>query len=110
MAKTQTRPGFARLLPLMALAGPAAATIGLLASARPVQAPHASVICCNPPVVECWKPPVYPSPVPRSGIRDAHGQVWSLADLKPGAVLEGANLRGARWRGVALEGVALRRC
>jgi hypothetical protein len=35
----QPRPGFARLLPLMALINPAAGTVALLASARPVQAP-----------------------------------------------------------------------
>jgi hypothetical protein len=35
----QGRPGFARLLPLTVLTGPAAGTVALLASARPVQAP-----------------------------------------------------------------------
>jgi hypothetical protein len=35
----QRRPGFARLLPLMALTGLAAGTLALLACARPVQAP-----------------------------------------------------------------------
>ena len=36
----EPRPGFARLLPLMALTGLAAGTIVLLVSARPVQAPQ----------------------------------------------------------------------
>jgi len=35
-----SRPGFARLLPLMALTGLAAGTRTLLASARPVQSPE----------------------------------------------------------------------
>ena len=34
-----SRPGFARLLPLLALTGLAAGTLALLASARPRQAP-----------------------------------------------------------------------
>jgi hypothetical protein len=48
---TRTRPGFALLLPLMALTGLAAGTIALLASARPVQAPgHATRQADSSPV------------------------------------------------------------
>jgi len=39
-----TRPGFARLLPLMAFTGLAAGTVALLASAQPVQAPERRIV------------------------------------------------------------------
>jgi hypothetical protein len=47
---------------------------------------------------------------PRAGIRDRRRRLWTLAELKEGALLEYARLRGARWPGVDLRGARLFRC
>lgn len=51
-----------------------------------------------------------PTPRPRTGIRDARGSLWHLAELTPGTVLVAANRRGAEWPCVNLSGVTLQGC
>jgi hypothetical protein len=99
----QTRPGFARLLPLMALTGLAAGTVALLASARPMQAPPRR----HSPIVHAVFASHYDggcsdvtAPCP-SSVVDYYGKRWELADM-PGRLLVCLDLRGAEWFGVDL--------
>src|SRR5437773_1523585 len=98
-------PGFARLVALVALTGLATATVALLASARPAHAPVSvrAPADATGPCAPCSEE--LPPPSASAGIRDARGKLWSLAELKPGALLEGADLRRAQWHGVSLPGV-----
>src|SRR5690349_15630399 len=101
----QRRPGFARLLPFLALTGLAAGTLALLASARPVQAPTPMMPrdgCRD----DCFD---LPAPVPAHGIVDAEGRAWELADI-PHHVLIGLDLRNAEWFGADLHGAFLVAC
>jgi len=107
----RTPPGFARLLPLLALTGLAAGTITLLASARPVLAPQRRVLRLThirpvPCVGGC---PGVSAPVPSLNIVDARGKAWDLADL-PGHVLYRLDLRYAQWAGVDLHGATFTAC
>jgi hypothetical protein len=91
----RTRPGFARLLPLMALTGLAAGTVALLASAQPVQTPAPSWGPeANPGM---FVPPHdalaarddggcsnVPGSAPARGLVDSAGHPYELADV-PGA-------------------------
>jgi Pentapeptide repeats (8 copies) len=107
----RTRPGFARLLPLMALAGLAAGTLALLSSARPVQVPAPELLRAVGPGRYFTRAGCMQGlPVPRSGFCDAHGRRWTLEDLRPGALLVGADLRGIQWSGADLHGVRFKWC
>jgi hypothetical protein len=66
----QTRAGFARLMPLVALTGLAAGTIALLASARPVREPKVGFERCPP---SCPKMIDASDPVPARVIDDDDG-------------------------------------
>jgi uncharacterized protein YjbI with pentapeptide repeats len=98
------RPGFARLLPLMALTGLAAGTLALMASARPVQAPG--------PMVRMARPRrLYGPPVPAHGIRYPRGLKWELADFRGHKVkrlkLRGATFTACDFRGCDLQSADL---
>ena len=104
------RSGFARLLPLMVLAGLAAGTIALLASALPVQAPPPALhITVNPRGVASGGCGDVSAPVPAFGMVDADGRRWELADL-PGRTLRGLDLHGAQWAGVDLHNACFIGC
>ena len=128
----RTRPGFARLLPLMALTGLAAGTIALLASARPVQAPprhdrarHA--VACRPASDGGCSD--VPAPVPAHGIVDADGRALGTGGhprprrsrARPAKRRMGwrrsarrdfldCDFRGCDLRGANLIGTAFKRC
>ena len=71
----RSRPGFARLLPLIALTGLAAGTIALLASARPVQAPQRRITHLTHilPASDDGGCSGVPAPVPANGVLAACG-------------------------------------
>jgi hypothetical protein len=106
------RPGFARLLPLMALTGVAAGTLALLASARPAQAPE------REPAVGIYSPLLsiddrgcsdVAAPVPSHGIIDAGARRWELTDI-PGHTVGGLFLQNAEWFAVDLHSASLFAC
>src|SRR5436309_513797 len=97
----RTRPGFARLLPLMALTGSAAGTVALLASARPVQAPTGPYRGSR-----------------AGGVREAemgydivdwYGRIWQLGE-SPGQRVRGLILPNAEWHGADLHTATLIDC
>jgi hypothetical protein len=103
-----TRPGFARLRPLLAIAALAASTAALLACERPQPRPPQPIarMVAVPYDGGCSE---VPGPVPAHGILDADGRRWELADM-PGHVLAGLDLRGAEWSRVTLHDADLSGC
>jgi hypothetical protein len=102
----QPRSGFARLRPLIMLAGLAAGTVALLACERPVQAPRrqGQVIRCIPvarSVPSDGGRSDVPTLFPAHGLVDAEGRSWELPDI-PNRQLDGLDLRNAEWCGVDL--------
>lgn len=106
----RARPGFARLLPLLALTGLAAGTITLLASARPVHAPNPpTVIRLNPWGIAGGGCCAVSAPTPAHGIADADERRWELADI-PGHTLRGLDVHGAQWAGVDIHNTTFIEC
>jgi hypothetical protein len=110
----QPRPGFAWLLPLMALTGPAAGTLALLACDRPRPAPM--LVITEKPI------PIQPIPTGQQGgcwvahawllshgIVDAEARFWDVADI-PAHTVRGLNVRNVEWAYVDLHGASLLAC
>jgi len=106
----KSRPGFARLLPLMALSGLVAGTIALLASARPVQAPPPAPAPFRWEYVRALDDGSEVSdPAPARGKVDREERAWELADI-PGGIFQGLDLSGAEWAGVDLHRATFLKC
>jgi hypothetical protein len=109
----KSRPGFARLLPLIALTGPAAGTLALLACERPEPWPPAprppSLTQCLATVPVDGGCSEVPAPVPSRRIVNAGGQLWELADI-PRHEVKGLKLAHAEWSGMILRGMTFTAC
>jgi len=91
----RSRPGFARLRPLVAATALAAGAIILLPFATVT---HCRTVRAGRPVAGFFE---VLAPVPAHDIVDANGQRWELADI-PGHHLQGLYLSGAEWAGIDL--------
>jgi hypothetical protein len=105
------RRGFARRHLLPEIAVLMAAAIALRWCERPEPGPPQPVP--HLPRVElarddasCWEAP---PPCPSSGMKDAAGATWALAEI-PGHTLRGLVLREAQWWGVSLRGATFIGC
>jgi uncharacterized protein YjbI with pentapeptide repeats len=98
------RPGFARLLPLIAIAALAGGTVALLACERPNLRPPQPItgVVAAPYDGGC-------SDVPAHRFVDRAGHQWELADLR-GREIKGMTIVGLGWFGAVLRGETFTAC
>jgi uncharacterized protein YjbI with pentapeptide repeats len=96
----QTRPGFARLLPLVALTGSAAGILALFASAGPPARSAPARTSARPGASR---------PGVDFNIVDHYARVWQLAEI-PAHRVRGLILPNAAWQGADLHRATLLEC